>query len=66
MDGFFTPRGRAVTVGPPLSLWASFPHTDRPAARFEAAWRDAVADMMAESRASVKYANIFPDDQGWG
>ena len=29
-------------------------------------WRDTVADMMAESRASVKYANVFPDDQGWG
>lgn len=30
------------------------------------AWRDTVAEMMAESRASVKYANIFPHDQGWG
>ncbi|TEU13334.1 MAG: antibiotic biosynthesis monooxygenase [Anaerolineales bacterium] len=29
-------------------------------------WRDTVAEMMAESRASVKYANVFPDDQGWG
>ena len=29
-------------------------------------WRDTVAEMMAESRASVKYANIFPDDRGWG
>jgi autoinducer 2-degrading protein len=28
-------------------------------------WRDTVADMMAEPRSSVKYANIFPDDQGW-
>jgi quinol monooxygenase YgiN len=31
-----------------------------------AQWRDAVADMMAEPRSSVKYANVFPDDPGWG
>ena len=30
------------------------------------AWRDTVAEMMAEPRASVKYANIFPDETGWG
>ncbi|HNR33279.1 MAG TPA: putative quinol monooxygenase [Candidatus Hydrogenedentes bacterium] len=30
-----------------------------------AMWRDTVADMMAEPRASVKYANCFPDDEGW-
>jgi len=29
-------------------------------------WRDAVADMMAQPRTSAKYANVFPDDQGWG
>ena len=29
-------------------------------------WRDAVADMMAEPRSSVKYHNVFPDDLGWG
>jgi autoinducer 2-degrading protein len=29
-------------------------------------WRDTVAEMMAEPRSSVKYANVFPDDQGWG
>jgi quinol monooxygenase YgiN len=29
-------------------------------------WRDTVADMMTEPRSSVKYANIFPDDAGWG
>lgn len=29
-------------------------------------WRDAVADMMAEPRTSVKYTNVFPDDEGWG
>jgi len=26
-------------------------------------WRDAVAPMMAEPRASVKFANLFPDDE---
>ncbi len=30
-----------------------------------AAWRDAVADMMAEPRSSVKYGNIFPEDAEW-
>ncbi len=30
-----------------------------------AAWRDAVAPMMAEPRTSVKYANVFPDEAGW-
>lgn len=30
-----------------------------------AAWRDAVADMMAEPRSSVKYANCFPPDTDW-
>ena len=29
-------------------------------------WRDTVADMMAEPRSSVKYENVFPDEQGWG
>jgi quinol monooxygenase YgiN len=29
-------------------------------------WRDTVADMMAEARTSIKYANAFPDDAGWG
>jgi autoinducer 2-degrading protein len=28
-------------------------------------WRDAVAPMMAEPRVSVKFNNLFPDDQGW-
>lgn len=29
-------------------------------------WRDTVESMMAEPRHSVKYHNLFPDDQGWG
>src|SRR6516164_6424281 len=28
-----------------------------------AAWRDAVAEMMAEPRSSVKYSNLFPADE---
>ena len=28
-------------------------------------WRDAVANMMAEPRTSVKYQNQFPDNNGW-
>ncbi len=28
-------------------------------------WRDTVADMMAESRVSVKYMSVFPDDADW-
>lgn len=30
-----------------------------------AQWRDAVADMMAEPRVFLKYANVFPEDAGW-
>ena len=29
-------------------------------------WRDTVTDMMAEPRTSVKYTNVFPNEQGWG
>ena len=28
-------------------------------------WRDTVAPMMAEPRTSVKYNNVFPDEEGW-
>ena len=28
-------------------------------------WRDTVADMMAEARSSVKFANVFPPDEQW-
>ena len=44
--------------------------SDDPARHKETAhyqkWRDNVANMMAEPRTSVKYTNIFPDEQGWG
>jgi quinol monooxygenase YgiN len=29
------------------------------------AWRDRVADMMAEPRTSVKFHNLFPADPDW-
>ena len=29
-------------------------------------WRDTVADMLVEPRSSVKFANVFPSDAGWG
>ena len=28
-------------------------------------WRDAVAPMMAEPRRSVKFNNVFPEDEAW-
>jgi (4S)-4-hydroxy-5-phosphonooxypentane-2,3-dione isomerase len=28
-------------------------------------WRDAVADLMAEPRSSIKFTNVFPADAGW-
>ena len=28
-------------------------------------WRDAVAGMMAEPRSAVKFANVFPGEEGW-
>ena len=28
-------------------------------------WRDTVEPMMADPRSSVKYANVFPADEGW-
>ncbi|HNJ12159.1 MAG TPA: antibiotic biosynthesis monooxygenase [Anaerolineales bacterium] len=30
-----------------------------------AQWRDTVAEMMAEPRQGIKYANIHPEDSGW-
>lgn len=41
--------------------------SDAPAAHKETRhyqiWRDTVASMMAEPRSSVKFTNLFPDDQ---
>jgi quinol monooxygenase YgiN len=42
---------------------------EAPAAHKETAhyksWRDAVADMMAEPRTSVRFSNVFSDDASW-
>jgi quinol monooxygenase YgiN len=42
---------------------------DAPAAHKETAhyqtWRDTVAPMMAQPRASVKITNVFPEDKDW-
>jgi quinol monooxygenase YgiN len=42
---------------------------DAPAAHKETrhyqTWRDTVASMMAEPRSSVKFTNVFPNDQSW-
>ncbi len=44
-------------------------NADAPAQHKETAhyatWRDSVADMMAEPRSSIKYSNVFPDEDGW-
>ena len=29
-------------------------------------WRDAVEEMMAEPRSSIKLSNVFPGEKGWG
>ena len=42
---------------------------EAPAAHKETAhykrWRDTVADLMAEPRASTRYVNVFPEAGGW-
>jgi quinol monooxygenase YgiN len=42
---------------------------DAPAAHKQTAhyqrWRDTVEPMMAEPRASVRYSNVFPPEEGW-
>jgi quinol monooxygenase YgiN len=35
------------------------------ASRHYATWRDAVAEMMAEPRSSVRYEALFPAPAGW-
>ena len=30
-----------------------------------AAWRDAVATLLAEPRSRVSFGNVFPEDEGW-
>jgi quinol monooxygenase YgiN len=42
---------------------AEAPAQHRKTAHYQA-WRDTVADMMAEPRTRVKYANVFPGGEG--
>ena len=53
---------RFVLVEAYLSIEATTAHK---ATKHYETWRDTVAPMMAEPRSSVKFNNIFPDDQGW-
>jgi autoinducer 2-degrading protein len=50
-------------------LIEAYRNADAPAAHKETthyqAWRDAVADLMAAPRTSVKYTNVFPEDAAW-
>jgi len=43
---------------------AAAPAADKETAHY-LAWRDAVAELMAEPRQSLKYRNIFPADDAW-
>ena len=43
---------------------AQAPDAHRATAHY-AAWRDAVASMMAEPRKRAEYSGVFPDDSGW-
>lgn len=49
-----------------FTLIEAYRSADAPAAHkataHYAAWRDAVADMMAEPRSSTKHVNAFPED----
>lgn len=44
--------------------------SDDPAKHKETAhykkWRETVAGMMAEPRSSIKFSDIFPNEEGWG
>jgi (4S)-4-hydroxy-5-phosphonooxypentane-2,3-dione isomerase len=53
---------RFVLVEAYRSLEAALAHKKTP---HYAVWRDAVAEMMAEPRSSLKYLNLHPDDAGW-
>jgi len=50
-------------------LVEAYRNADAPAAHKETnhyqSWRDAVAPMMAEPRSSVKFTNLFPNDEDW-
>ena len=43
---------------------ASGPDAHKATAHYRA-WRDAVADLMAEPRTSRRFTNVFPEDAAW-
>jgi (4S)-4-hydroxy-5-phosphonooxypentane-2,3-dione isomerase len=43
---------------------AEAPAAHKETAHYQA-WRDKVAGMMAEPRIGMKFANVFPGDEGW-
>jgi (4S)-4-hydroxy-5-phosphonooxypentane-2,3-dione isomerase len=43
---------------------AAAPAAHKATAHYQA-WRDSVAEMMAEPRTSVQFTNVFPEEQGW-
>ena len=43
---------------------AQAPAAHKETAHYEA-WRDAVAEMMAEPRTSRRHVNVFPEDERW-
>jgi len=53
---------RFVLVEAYRNVAASAAHKETP---HYPAWRDAVAPMMAEPRRSVKFNNVFPEDEQW-
>jgi autoinducer 2-degrading protein len=53
---------RFVLVEVYRSAEAAAAHKDT---RHYQVWRDTVADMMAQPRASTKFTNVFPLDEGW-
>lgn len=44
---------------------AEAPASHRETAHYKK-WREAVEPMMAEPRTRAQYANLFPDEKGWG
>ena len=53
---------RFVLVEAYRSVEATAAHKETP---HYAAWRDAVAPIMAQPRTSMRFNNLFPDDAGW-
>ena len=55
---------RDLRIGRPIARSVEATAAHKATAHY-ARWREAVADMMAEPRTAVKYANVFPPDKEW-